>query len=133
MINMGLFNDDLNKTAIMIANVIKGLNKLNIKSVFDAMDKEKELCVLAYFIRVGILDRIEKNKWSLMYPIAIPTGLFGMKKTTISNGLELTVGRIKAIVNGAGFIENYVEEILKKEDYYWTIDSILLPEVKAKI
>ena len=130
---MGLFNNDLHKTAVMMANVINGLNKMNIKHVFDVSDKEDELCVLAYFIRVGILDRIEKNRWSLMCPITIPTGLFGVKKTTISNGLELTIGKIKEIIQGVEYVETKVEEILKREDYFWTVDSMLLPEVKAKI
>ena len=130
---MGLFNDDLNKTAVMMANVINGLKQLNIQSEYDASNKQNELYVLAYFISVGILDRIEKNKWSLMYPIAIPTGLFGMKKTTIANGLELTFGKIKALVCGVFLVEDYVDEILKKEDYFWIVDSVLSPEVKAKI
>jgi len=133
MNNMALFNDDLNKTTVMIANVANGLNQLNIQSESDVLDKENELCVLAYFIRVGILDRIEKNKWSLMYLIAIPTGLFGMNKTTIANGLDMTVGKIKEIVKGTPLVENHVEEILKKEDFFWYVDSMLMPEVKAKI
>jgi len=130
---MGLFNDDLNKTAVMIAKVIDALKQLHIKSEFDVDDKHDELCVLAYFIRVGILDRIEKNKWSLMYPITIPTGLFGIKKTTIANGLELTVGKIKEIAKGDFYVENQIEEILKREDWFWIVDEMLFPEVKAKI
>ena len=133
MIDMALFNNELNKTAVMMANVIDGLNKLNINSGIDVVDKENELYVLAYFIRVGILDRIENNKWSLMSPIVIPTGLFGVNKTTIANGLELAVGKIKEIVSGDYFVEANVEEILKRKDYFWTIDMVLLPEEKAKI
>jgi len=132
---MGLFNDDLNKTTVMMVNVIKGIKQLNIKSEFDVDDKENELCVLAYFCRVGILDRIERNKWSLMHPIAIPTGLFGMKNTTIANGLELTVGKLKELSKKAIFssAERYIEEILKREGYFWDVDAMLLPEVKARI
>ncbi|MCL2860775.1 MAG: hypothetical protein FWF46_09640 [Oscillospiraceae bacterium] len=130
---MALFNDELNKTAVMMANIINQLNQLNVETEFDVINKHNELCVLAYFIRVGILDRIEKNKWSLMYPIAIPTGLFGVNKTTIANGLDLTVGKIKEIAKRAYLVENDVEEVLKKEEYFWIVDRELSPEVKAKI
>ena len=129
---MGLFNDDLNKTAVAMANVIKALNQLNIKSGVDVSDKQGELYVLTYITRVGILDRIEKNKWSLMNPITIPTGLFGVKKTTIANGLDLTVGKIKELSKEDFIVEENVDEILKKEHYFWKVDEMLLPEVKAK-
>jgi len=130
---MELFNDDLNKTAVAMANVIKSLSQVNLQSAFDVMDKQGELYVLTYIARVGILDRIEKNKWSLINPIIIPTGLFGVKKTTIANGLELTVGKIKETVRGIFLVENNVDEILKKEHYFWKVDELLMPEVKAKI
>lgn len=129
---MGLFNDDLIKTAVAMANVIKALNQLNIKSGFDVSDKQGELYVLTYITRVGILDRIEKNKWSLMNPITIPSGLFGVKKTTIANGLDLTVGKIKEMAKEDFIVEENVDEILKKEHYFWKVDEMLLPEVKAK-
>jgi len=67
-----------------------------------------------------------------MNPITIPTGLFGVKKTTIANGLELTVGKIKETVRGTFLVENNVEEILKREHYFWKVDKLLMPEVKAK-
>ena len=132
---MGLFNLDLHKTAIVTAKVIHLLNNLesSVHSYIDIEENKEDFYFLAYVVRVGILDRIEKNQWSLMHPITIPTGLFGVNKTNINQALLLTLGKLKDLVKNHYLISSYIEEILRKDDYFWKIDKMLSSEQKDKL
>ena len=132
---MALFNDDLNKVAVTTAKVITLLERLepNIQSFFDVDDYKDDLFFIAYIIRLGILNKIEKNRWSLMHPIAIPTGLFGFNKTTISAALDLTVGKLKELVKEDFRISDYIENILQKGNCFWEFDKLIPDSEKSKI
>jgi hypothetical protein len=126
---MGLFNDDLNKTAVATAKVIHLLGDLepSVKSHYGMQNHKDDFFFYAYIIRFGILDRIEKNKWSLMQPITIPTGLFGTNKTNIGLALNLKLVKDDYLISGD------VEDILSKRGLFWEYDRMLTVEQKAKI
>ena len=138
---MVLFKDDLNRTAVMIAKVKDLLGQLEDRiqnypyrdNFLDYGEFDEDILGIAYAIRVGILDRIDKNKWSLMHPISIPTGLFGVDNTNISIGLNMTIGRLKDLIRNSPTMLYVVEDVLTRGEYFEKYDRITPKETKAAL
>jgi len=132
---MGLFNNDLNKTAIAMGKVIKLLDDVQEKLSWDndLYENKEALYLIAYVCRVGILERIEKNNWFLTGPISIPSGIFKFKKVTIAQGLMLTVIRLREIVQNDVFLESNVAEILERERFFHEYVSMFTDEQMKQI
>jgi len=138
---MVLFKDDLNRTAVMIAKVKDLLGQLEDRiqnypyrdNFLDYGEFDEDILGIAYAIRVGILDRIDKNKWSLMHPISIPTGLFGVNNTNIINSLEMTAGRLKNLVKSSPAMLFVVEDILTRGEYFEKYDRMIPNDTKSAL
>jgi hypothetical protein len=128
---MGIF--ELNKTAITMAKTIDMLRKLESEShsYFDIDDNKDDFYFVAYMIRVGILDRIEVNNWPLTCPISIPKGMFGVNKVSIAQGLEMTVGRLREMLEDNLRVSYDVRKILNKEGLFWEFEKIIPNDKKA--
>src|SRR5659263_82795 len=124
---MALFNDELNKTAVNMGRIIKMLDNLEktINDGGDFLENKETFFVIAYVCRVGILDRIESNIWSLKQPINIPTGLFSFKKETMDSGLKLTVERLKSISQKNDYTNKAVNSILAKQEAFYIFERTL--------
>lgn len=131
---MALFNDDLNKTAVNMGRIIKMLDNLEktINDGGDFLENKETFFVIAYVCRVGILDRIESNIWSLKQPINIPTGLFSFTKETIDSGLKLTVERLKSISQKNDYTNKAVNSILAKQEAFYIFERTLPLGTKNK-
>lgn len=132
---MNIFTTDLNKAAIAMANIIDQLNELESKmnSYFDIYDYKEAYFSIAYYARISILDRIERNNWPLNMTITIPRGLFKVHKTNILKGLDLTVKKLERLVADDHSISECVEGILKRNEYFIEFDSIIPESEKAKM
>ena len=127
---MGLFNDDLNKTAVAMGKVIKLLDDVQGKLSWDndLYEHKEALYMIAYFCRVGILERIENNLWSMNMSIAVPTDMFKFKKVTLATALMQTVVRLKEIVQNDVYLKNEINEILNREKFFYEFVSIFSEE-----
>ena len=121
---MGLFRDELNKTAVVIGKVIKFLDyyaqgKLSWYD-HEGIDRNRLLVLsyIAYLCRVGILDRIERNYWSMTMPISIPLGLFKFKQVTLAIAMMQTVVWLKDIVVQDEVANKMVNDILDRGRFY---------------
>jgi len=132
---MGLLKDDLNKTAVAMGKVIKLLDDVQGKLSWgnDLYEHKEALYGIAYVCRVGILDRIEKNHWSMNMPIAIPSGIFKFKKMPLATALMQTVVRLKEISQQDVTIENNVNDILDGVGFYHEFVSIFSEEQMAQL
>ena len=63
----------------------------------DVYANKENFMGIAYMCRIGILDRMEVNGWNLTTPITIPLGIFRTHKCTISQALNMTLGKLKQI------------------------------------
>jgi|GEM_PF-2577000 len=117
---MGLFNNDSSKTALSMGRVILILKDIESKvnNGADIYDFKDDIEFMAFISRVNILDRIEKNNWNQHSIVTIPTGVVSTIKVSLSEGLMLTVGKIKELVEDDVYLQNSVEEILKKQDTF---------------
>ena len=128
---------DLNRVAISMGKVLKSLSNIEpyIKDGNDVYEHKEDLCSLAYFCRVGILDRIEKNSYmaNSFLPIRIPTGILSSRKETMASALNLTVGKIKQLASLNDEVNAYVNEILDKGNLFYEFDRTIPDHVKRKI
>ncbi len=131
---MELFNNDLNKVALSMGKIIKVLSQVEgkIKNGNDVYANKESFYVTAYMCRVGLLDIIEHNKWPLTIPITIPLGLLKTKKTSLASGLELTIGKLKQIIEIDIVTTDYVENILQKGGFFYEFQR-MIPEEQKKL
>lgn len=124
MKNMRLFNDELNKAAVAIGNFNKLFDDIYIhREDLLNVDERNEiisfsLCLVAYILRVDILDRIERNAWSMTMKIAIPLGLFRFRRETLLSALTQIIMRLKSMLQENETAESRVNDILDKKGYY---------------
>lgn len=132
---MGIFNNDLNKTAVSMGRVMIILNDIESKVIdgADIYDFKDDIEFMAFICRVNILDRIEKNNWSQYGPITIPTGIVSVINTTISDGLIRTVAKIKNMTEDDIYLSNSVEDILSKRGYFHDWDKHVSQEQRNKL
>lgn len=128
---------DLNRVAICMGKVIKLLDKLqpNINNGNDVYEHKEDFCSIAYFCRLGILDRIEKNSYmrNPTLPIRIATGLFSLRTETMDSALNLTIGRLKQLASKDAVTSNYVEEMLDKRGIFHEFDKMMPEKIKRRI
>lgn len=128
---------DLNKVAICMGKVMKLLSDLQpaIIDGNDVYEHKDDLCCIAYMCRIGILDRIEGNNYmsNPALAIRIPTGLFSSRKETMASALNLTVGKLKELVNRDVVTSSYVNEILDKRGTFYAYDKVLPEDFKRNI
>jgi hypothetical protein len=132
---MGLFNNDSSKTALSMGRVILILNDIESKvnNGADIYDFKDDIEFMAFICRVNILDRIEKNNWSQHSIVTIPTGIVSTIKVSLSEGLMLTVGKIKEMVENDIYLQNSVEELLTKRGYFYYWDKNITLEQRNKL
>lgn len=120
---------DLNKVAITMGKIIKLLKDIEplCCNSWGTYNNKKDLYILAYMCRKGIIDRIQQN--SYMYNpnlmIAIPLGLIRFKRVAMFNALQMTVGKVKQLASQDSEVERVVEDILDKGDYYYKIEQLI--------
>lgn len=131
---MRIFKDDLNRMVVTVANVTSLLNKLETQmtSYFDTFNHKEELFSCAYIIRVGVLNRIAKNNWSLTLPVYIPQGLFRTYKTNLIGALDMTVDRLKRMVEEDALVSDYVEGILERNKFFYDFDEQISPFINKE-
>jgi hypothetical protein len=128
---------DLQKVAVSTAKIIKMLDKLenDMQNINYNKNEDKEsFWIIAYLCRVGILDRIENNPWMRMeVPIKIPLGLFKSRKETIGSVFNITIGRLIKLAEDDYTISEGIENILKKGNLFYEIDSQVTEKAKNNI
>lgn len=128
---------ELNKVATCMGKVIKLLSQLqpSIISGDDVYGHKEDFCCIAYMCRVGILDRMENNRYmnNPALQIRIPMGIFSNRKETMASALNLTIGQLKQIVSKDIVTSNYVEEILNKTGAFYSYDKVLPDSFKKQI
>lgn len=127
-------NNDLKMAGVAIGKILLMLNELEskISNSTDVYNNVEEFATLAYFCRIGILDRAEKNKWDELTPITIRTGFFSTKKTTLESGMQLTLGRIYKLVEMDLSTEGCVLDVINKRSLFYDLDNQITPENKRK-
>ena len=120
-----------------MGKVIKLLSELEsqITDGDDVYMHKEDFCCIAYMCRIGILDRIEANSYmrNPNLPIRIPTGIFSLRKETMTSALNLTIGKLKQIVSKDTVTSNYVIEILNKIGVFYAYDNTLPDSFKRQI
>lgn len=124
---MGLFDNDINKMATAIGKAIAFLNEIEcrIESKYDIYEQKEGFYLVAYICKVGILERIEKNNWSMNTPIYIPTGLFKSRRETITMSLNLTLGKLMKMIKDDYIVNEYINEILSRGDLFYEFEKTL--------
>lgn len=122
---MGLFNQDINKMATTIGKVIAFLDELDgkIESKYDIYEQKEAFYLAAYICKVGILERIDKNNWSMNTPIFIPTGFLKSRHETIIIALNLTLGKLMMMAKDDNIVTEDISEILSKGDLFYEFEK----------
>lgn len=126
---------ELNKTAIAIGKVIKLLDVLEKKIIYDSdiYENKEDIYFIAYYARVAIVDRIKSNYWSTTQVLYIPLGFLRNRKETIGTSLMLTIDRLVNIAERDVLITDHVENILIKGELFYEYEKILPDDFKKSI
>lgn len=129
---------DLNRLAVTMAKVEKLLDEVenDIETISDLEEKWDDLCIIAYVVRLGIIDRIIQNPYMQNNPnlaIRIPTGLFSSRKETITSALDMTLGRLQRLASQSSRVERDVESVINQGHRFHEIDSMYNSEEKNKL
>jgi hypothetical protein len=108
------------------------------KDIYDSRSCDKgfsELAMLAYSIRIGIVDKIENNpEWLLRKNmILISNGFFRVKKYTLENAIEIIVEKIEALASYVPSTLSFISGILEKNRYFNEIESKMSFEQRHQI
>lgn len=127
------------KPGIEFNNLAKTVNGMNvmiqdiipkIARSHDYSEFTDDVLVLAYIARKGVLDRMEKYKWSMDAKLFAPTIKCG--PITLAYAYTQTVDKLHIIVSQLDLSE-IVEEIMEKGEMYFQIDRNMPDKVKKNI
>ncbi|WP_343330362.1 hypothetical protein [Polaribacter staleyi] len=98
------------------------------KDIYDSRTCDEgfsELAMLAYSIRIGIVDKIDNNpEWLLRKNmILISNGFFRVKKYTLENAIEIIVEKIELLASYNSSTSTFISGILEKNRYFNEIES----------
>lgn len=78
-----------------------------------------DIYILAYLGRKEILDRIDKYKWNMNSPIAIP--MISSSRITLLMAYQATIGEVMRIASEKGILDK-TSEILEGGPAYFEMD-----------
>lgn len=133
---MGLFTKGIeyNKLAMAFNGMILIIKEVDNKALNGGDNEvyakiEKEVMMVAYMYRINIIDRIEKYQWSFTTPIKVPN--ISSNRTTLLNAYNTTIEKLSDLADDLS-IADEVQDILKKGDYFYKVESSLPAHVKIK-
>lgn len=113
---------DYAKMANAVGNVKAILD--NIEQSYTTIDKETFL-IAAWICRVGIIDIIEKNNWTMNHKLLMPTNGHYVN-LTFHEVYLMTIGRLSSKAEEQGDnIKDMVLDILEKGDWFNQINAIV--------
>lgn len=117
---------DYNKIANAVINVKVLLDEVEYGRQFDT----SKYLIAAWTCRVGVIDVIERNSWSMTNQLFIPFNGH-QTKMTLNEAYLMSIGRLTMKV---GEIDDEVKEvvlsILDKKEWFYKIDSQVSDEKK---